>query len=179
MAESAKIQLELVTPDGARRSELVDSLTAPSVEGELGILPGHRPLLAALKTGIVTYSVDGEGSRVATGNGFLEFSGDHAILLIERFVRQQDLDPIRARLELKEADEAIEQFAGDPSTPEYATLVSRELWAAAQLELHGDPPPPIVRSLAEFEAQPVEPYGLAEAVEPAESADAPAPPEPG
>lgn len=166
MTAGPTIQLEVVTPDGSRLAEQVLGLTAPGIEGELGILPGHRPLLAALKTGIVIYEVDGETQRVAVGSGFVEFFQDRAVVLTDRFLRRQDVDAVRARLELKESDQALEHFEGDPTSPEYATLVSRELWAAAELELHGDPPPPIVRSLAEFEAHPVEDYGSRKSQEP-------------
>jgi F-type H+-transporting ATPase subunit epsilon len=161
MTPASHITLEIVTPEGTRLTEQVRSLTAPSVEGELGILPGHRPLLAALKTGIVSYELEGDERRVAVGTGMVEVYEDRAVLLTERFVRKEDVDPVKARLELKEADEALDHFDGDPASPQYATLVGRELWAAAQLELHGDPPPPIVRTIVEFQARPVEDYAAA------------------
>ncbi len=156
---SATITLEIVTPEGARLTERVRSLTAPSIEGELGILPGHRPLLAALKTGIVSYDIEGETRSLAVGPGMVEIFEDRASLLTERFIKKEDLDPVQVRLELKEAEEALDRFDGNPGSPEYATLVARELWAAAELELYGDPPPPIVRTIPEFQAQPVEDYG--------------------
>ena len=148
MADAARIHLEIVTPDGVKLSDDVNELTAPSVEGEFGVLPGHRPLLAALKTGIVTYRKDGEEHHVAVGAGFVEVANDRALLLTDRFIKQEDVDAVRARLELKEADEQLDHFKGDPESPEYAELVERELWAAAQLELHGDPPPPRIRGTA-------------------------------
>ena len=45
------ISLEIVTPDGLKLKEQVNELTAPSVQGEFGVLPQHRPMLAALATG--------------------------------------------------------------------------------------------------------------------------------
>jgi F-type H+-transporting ATPase subunit epsilon len=141
------IQLEIVTPSGVELSTAVTELTAPSVDGEFGVLPGHRPLLAALRTGILRYRVDGREVEVAVGPGFVQVANDEARLITDRFMRKQDVDPVRARLELKEADEALEQFAGAPNSPEYSALVQHELWAAAQLELYGDPPPPTVRSM--------------------------------
>ena len=145
MADAEHIHLELVTPDGVKLDEQVTEVTAPSVDGEFGVLPGHRPLLAALKTGIVTYKRDGETHRVAVGAGFVEVADDEALILTDHFMREGDVDPVRARLELKEADQALAAFEGDPASPEYAELVERELWAAARLELYGDPPPPTVR----------------------------------
>jgi F-type H+-transporting ATPase subunit epsilon len=152
------ITLEIVTPEGVALSEEVNDVTAPSVDGEFGVLPGHRPLLAALKTGIVSYHQDGEQHRVAVGPGFVEVSADRTVLLTDRFVKKDDVDPVRARLELKEADEALDAYEGDPGTPEHAELVARENWAAAQLELYGDPPPPTVRTFHEFQLVPHESF---------------------
>lgn len=147
----AQIALEIVTPDGVKLGESVDELTAPSVEGEFGVLPGHIPLLAALKTGIVSYKKGGEVTRVAVGPGFVEVLNDNALVLTERFITKPEIDPVRARLELKEADEALDAFTGDMKGSEYGELVRKELWAAAQLELYGDPPPPTIRSAHEFQ----------------------------
>jgi F-type H+-transporting ATPase subunit epsilon len=158
MAEAEQITLEIVTPEGVALSEEVREVTAPSVEGEFGVLPGHIPLLAALKTGIVSYKKDGETTRVAVGAGFVEVLNDHVLLLTDRFIKKDDVDPVRARLELKEADEALEAFEGKHGGPEHGELVSRELWAATQLELYGDPPPPAMRGLNEFQLGALETY---------------------
>ena len=60
-----KIQLEIVTPKGRALSETVDEVTAPSVAGEFGVMPGHLPLLAALRTGLVSYRIGNDTKRVA------------------------------------------------------------------------------------------------------------------
>ncbi|MBW2375487.1 MAG: ATP synthase F1 subunit epsilon, partial [Deltaproteobacteria bacterium] len=52
MANSEHLQLDVVTPSGSVLSAQVDSVQAPSVEGEFGVLPNHLPLLAALKCGL-------------------------------------------------------------------------------------------------------------------------------
>jgi F-type H+-transporting ATPase subunit epsilon len=156
------ISLEIVTPEGVALSAEVHDLTAPSVEGEFGVLPAHRPLLAALKTGIVSYHQDGQEHRVAVGSGFVDVAEDRAVLLTDRFIQKADVDPVRVRLELKEADEALDKYAGEPGTAEHAELIAKELWAAAQLELYGDPPPPTVRTFQEFQLAPHTSYDLQE-----------------
>src|ERR1700690_1718729 len=97
-----KIQLEIVTPRGRALSALVDEVTAPSVAGEFGVLPGHLPLLAALRTGIVSYKKDGREAQIAVHHGFVEVSNDVALLLTERFMKKDDVDVVRVRLRLKE-----------------------------------------------------------------------------
>jgi F-type H+-transporting ATPase subunit epsilon len=171
------IALEIVTPDGLKLKEAVNELTAPSVEGEFGVLPQHRPMLAALATGIVTYIQNGKSESVAVGPGFVEVAADKALLLTDRFIRKDDIDAVRTRLDLKEADEQLDNFKGDPASAEYAELVEREAWAAAQLELHGDPPPPRIRnvsgaSAAEDYTKTAEGAVDGEAVEDAPAADA-------
>jgi F-type H+-transporting ATPase subunit epsilon len=156
MAET--LALEIVTPDGIKLSEAVDALTAPGADGEFGVLPRHRPLLAALTAGILTYTKGNVTESVAIGAGFAEVVDDKAVVLTDQFVRKDDIDPVRVRLELKEVDEQLDHFAGEPTSPEYGALVARELWAATQLELHGDPPPPRVRSQSELELNMVETY---------------------
>lgn len=145
------ILLEIVTPTGVCLCEQVAGFTAPSVDGIFGVLPGHQPLLAALKTGIVTFEREGGAEeQVAVGPGFAEVMSERALLLTDKFIRKPEVDAVAARLELKEADAALEHFEGDPGSPEHAELIAKELWAAVKLELYGDPPPPILRTFDEF-----------------------------
>jgi F-type H+-transporting ATPase subunit epsilon len=167
------IHLEVVTPEGLKLAADVSEFTAPSVDGEFGVLPGHVPLLAALTTGIVSYVLSGEKHSVAVGPGFAEVGGDKALLITDRFMKKEDIDPVVVRLDLKEADEALDKFDGDLQGPEYGELVARELWAAAELELYGDPPPPRMKTLNELSFGVHESYaGLAkDSEESAEAAD--------
>lgn len=169
MADS--IALEIVTPDGIKLNERVGEVTAPSVNGEFGVLPGHRPMLAALATGLVTYTIEGQKREVAVGAGFAEVVDDKVILLTDRFSTKQDIDPVIVRKELKETDEVLERFQGDPSSPEYAALIAQELWLAAQLDLYGDPPPPRLRTQNEIAYGTVESYRDAPEGTPAEISD--------
>ena len=65
-----KIELEIVTPKGRALTESVDEVTAPSVQGEFGVLPGHLPTVSAIRAGIVTYKQGNELKKVAVGPGF-------------------------------------------------------------------------------------------------------------
>jgi F-type H+-transporting ATPase subunit epsilon len=149
MAEG-KVTLEIVTPQGLALREEVDDVTAPSVSGEFGVLPGHLPLLAALRTGIVTYHKGGVEKKLAVAEGFVEVKDDRALLLTDKVATPDAVDPVRVRLELKEVDEILDHYTGTPGSPEWQGLVGRELWAAAQLELYGDPPPATQRPFEEF-----------------------------
>jgi F-type H+-transporting ATPase subunit epsilon len=149
---SDSILLEIVTPTGVALRKQVADVTAPSVAGEFGVMPGHVPLLAALRTGIVTYHESGKEHRHAVAHGFVEVIGDKALLLTERFINKDDVDVVKVRLRLKEVD---------MTDPKRKQLIEEEQWLATQLDLIGDPPLPVVREDTRFlaanaEAPPVE-----------------------
>jgi F-type H+-transporting ATPase subunit epsilon len=123
------------------------------VSGEFGVLPGHLPLLAALRTGLVAYKKDGRETRVAVHHGFVEVAHDEATLLTERFLKKEDVDVVKVRVRLKEVDHELDHWQGDLTDPRRHQLIEEEQWLAAQLELIGDPPPPTVREDTRFLAQ--------------------------
>src|SRR5262245_64977229 len=100
MAAAEKLLLEIVTPTGVALRENVNDVTAPSVAGEFGVLPGHLPLLAALQTGIVTYHQDGKEHRLAVAHGFVEVAHDNALLLTDRYAVKSDVDVVKVRMRL-------------------------------------------------------------------------------
>lgn len=163
MAET--ILLEIVTPTGVALRERVTDVTAPSVAGEFGVLPGHLPLLAALRTGLVTYHKDGQEHRIAVHQGFVEVANDVALLLTERFARQDDVDVVRTRMRLKEVDAELDHWQGELTDPRRAELIEEEQWLATELELIGDPPPPMVREDTRYLAAHAEAPSLDEMVE--------------
>ncbi len=150
---SDKVTLEIVTPKGRVVREQVDDVAAPSANGEIGVLAGHLPLAAALRAGIVTYHKGGEEKKLAVGDGFLEIKDDEVCILTDKVATREQVDPVKVRLDLKETGEKLEAYAGLPGSQEWLDLVSREQWAAVQLELYGDPPHP-VRRPAEQQAAP-------------------------
>jgi F-type H+-transporting ATPase subunit epsilon len=152
---SDKIDLEIVTPAGVALSASVDEVTAPSVNGEFGVLPGHLPLVAALRTGIVTYRQGSESKRVAVGPGFAEAGQNKLLLLAEEYAERQQIDPVVVRKELAEVQVKLEKvLAVIETTAETDTekkhLIDRENWLAAQLELYGEPPAATMRPFEEW-----------------------------
>jgi F-type H+-transporting ATPase subunit epsilon len=147
-----KIQLEIVTPKGRALTASVDEVTAPSVDGDFGVMPGHLPLLAALRTGIVTYREGpGDPKKCAVGAGFAEAGANKLVILTDDYIERDQIDPVIVRKELAEVQGAIEKAVtkagvGGPSVdPEAKLLIAKENWLAAQLELYGDPPPATMR----------------------------------
>ncbi len=150
-----KIDLEIVTPKGKALTVSVDEVTAPSVQGEFGVLPGHLPVVAAIRTGIVTYRIGAESKRVAIGPGFAEAGQNKLLILAEEYAERQSIDPVLVRKELAEIEAKLEKvLANVEATPELEAekkeLIDRENWLAAQLELHGDPPAATMRPFEEW-----------------------------
>ena len=115
MAE--KIDLEIVTPKGRALSESVDEVTAPSVQGEFGVLPGHLPVVAALRPGIVSYKQGSELKKVAVGAGFAEAGQNKLLILAEDFAERQTIDPVVVRKELGEVQPKLEKVLSASEDP--------------------------------------------------------------
>jgi len=78
------IRLELVTPERKILSEDVDEVNAPGIEGDLGILPDHAPLLTSLRIGELSYKIAGQNDFIAiSGGGFLEVNDNKVIILAD------------------------------------------------------------------------------------------------
>jgi F-type H+-transporting ATPase subunit epsilon len=159
-ARTDKIDLEIVTPLGRQLATSVDEVTAPSVNGEFGVMPGHLPLLAAVRTGIVAYRQGTEWKRCAVGAGFAEAGANKLLILTDDFVEREKVDPVRVRKDLAEVQvELAKAMAGgltlagphagaEGELPD--PLIKRENWLAAQLELYGDPPPATMRPFEQY-----------------------------
>ncbi len=167
-----KIELEIVTPRGRALAVSVDEVTAPSVEGEFGVLPGHLPLLAALRTGIVTYRKGTESTRCAVGPGFAEAGPDKLVILTDDYAERAQIDPVIVRKDLAEVEQELAKREGVPivaseakggdaaeieARAEREVLIARENWLATKLELYGDPPSATQRPYEEFGPPPPPP----------------------
>lgn len=108
-----KLKLEMVTPYKKVLSEEVDELTAPGLVGELGILPGHTPLLTTLKVGELTYKKGNEAYHVAVNWGYLEVEEETVTVLVDTAEKADEIDLNRAKAALGRAEEALKTMAAD------------------------------------------------------------------
>lgn len=150
------LKVEIVTPSGLAVSRDAIELDAPTLGGEIGILPGHVPLLAAVRTGLVTLKTPSSGDeplRFAVSYGVLEVARDKALLLTENFVKKEDVDVVKVRARLKEVGDELTGWEGETDDPKRVALIEEEQWLAAELELIGDPPAPTMRELTRFQTK--------------------------
>src|SRR3990170_6186718 len=102
-----KIRLEIVTAERTVYSDEVDLVVAPGIEGELGILPHHAPLLTALQPGELRIKKDGEEESMAVTGGFLEVRRDRVIILADAAERVEEIDIERAEAARRRAEERL------------------------------------------------------------------------
>jgi F-type H+-transporting ATPase subunit epsilon len=107
-----QIQLEVVTPERRVLSVPVDSVNVPGMNGELGILPGHTPLISQLQTGVLSYVQNGTMHRLHVSGGFVEVNADRVSVLAEIAERPEEIDAARARLAREHAEKTLSAFAG-------------------------------------------------------------------
>ena len=102
--------LEVVTPAKAVVNEEVQTVVAPGVLGEFGVLIGHTPFLTTIQTGGIRY-VDAQGKEhhVFVSGGFAEALPDKVTILAESAERRKDIDLERAKAALKRAEERMAQ----------------------------------------------------------------------
>lgn len=108
-----KLTLEMVTPYKKVLSEEVDEITAPGFVGELGLLPGHTPLLTTLKVGELSYKKGGQQFHVAVNWGYLEVADDTVTVLVDTAEKADEIDLKRAQAALGRAEEALKSLSAE------------------------------------------------------------------
>src|ERR671916_2825142 len=93
-----RLQLDIITPERGLLSEAVDAVTLPGLGGELGILPGHTPLISQLQTGVLTYVQEGKSYPLHVSGGFVEVRDDHVAVLADIAELPEEIDAARAKL---------------------------------------------------------------------------------
>ncbi len=108
-----RLLLELVTPERRVLSEEVVEVRIPGVLGELGVLPGHTPLLTALGTGPLAYTQAGVEHRLAVQGGFAEVLPDRVTVLARVAELPGEIDLDAARRQLADAESRLPKAAAE------------------------------------------------------------------
>jgi len=118
----AQLQLDVVTPERRVLSEAVESVVVPGAGGELGILPGHTPLISQLQTGVLSYTTGGKTAQLHVSGGFLEVRDDHVSVLAEIAERPEEIDAARARLAREHLEKQLNAWSGTEEEFEVARV---------------------------------------------------------
>ena len=130
---SVKMSLELVTAQGPVLSTETHFLLAPGIDGDLGILANHVPLLTPLRTGAVVVRNGDAEENIFVSGGFLEVTGTKVVILADVAERAQDIDANRAEAARKAAEEALR---GKKTDAEAAAALERAVYRLRLADLH-------------------------------------------
>jgi F-type H+-transporting ATPase subunit epsilon len=103
------IKVDIVTAERIVYSADVDEVIAPGVQGQLGILPHHAPLMTTLQSGELVVKKGTQEDILAISGGFLEVRPDHIIILADQAERAEEIDAARAEEARKRAEERLKQ----------------------------------------------------------------------
>jgi F-type H+-transporting ATPase subunit epsilon len=129
-----RISLTVVTRERRIVDVQVDEVILPASDGEIGILPGHTPLLATLKIGVLRYRTGTKVERLVISWGFAEVLPDRVIVLAERGVLPGEIDAATAEEERRRAEREIMDLASHD--PEFAQVEARLEESIAMISVH-------------------------------------------
>jgi len=105
----ATFRLEIVTAERMIFADDVNKVVAWGVEGQLGILPHHAPLMTMLQPGDLLIKKDNEEEYLAISGGFLEVRPDKVIILADASERAEEIDVARAEAATRRAEETLKE----------------------------------------------------------------------
>lgn len=123
----AKLRLEIITPERVLFQQEVNETQIPTIDGEIGILPGHTPLIAQLAAaGILKYKDDATQGMAVVGSGFVEINNDRIAILASIAEFPHEIDVEAAKRELEAAERALKAVEKDPDADIKEALVKVE-----------------------------------------------------
>ncbi|MEN9573528.1 MAG: hypothetical protein RL514_1383 [Verrucomicrobiota bacterium] len=126
------LKLEIVTPEAKIYSEDVDMVTLPGIEGEMGIYPMHIPLMTQIAHGEIVAKKGGVDHYLATGEGFVQITGDRVAILTDMAIKADDIDEMKAEEARKKAEARLAEKLTDEET---ATVQAALLHSLTQLNV--------------------------------------------
>ncbi len=108
-----KLTFSLVSPEAELFSGEVDQVDVPGSEGDLGILPNHSPLMAAIRTGAITVYNDGVETQYFVQGGFADVTPAGLTVLAEKASLLSDVDAEAVKADIEAATKALEDMDGE------------------------------------------------------------------
>jgi F-type H+-transporting ATPase subunit epsilon len=129
------LTLRVLAPDQSVFDGTADEVILPSTTGQVGILPGHVTMLAALETGVMRLKEGNEWKAIALLGGFAEVEADEVTVLVNGAQLGSSIDASTAESEFEDAKQAAELFEGKPPSTEklkaQQTLLRARAWLLA------------------------------------------------
>ncbi|MDH7476599.1 MAG: ATP synthase F1 subunit epsilon [Microgenomates group bacterium] len=122
-----KLKLKIITPRKIIKEEEVDSISVPTSDGEITILPKHINLFTLLKEGIVKIKTGDKEDYLAIGGGYLQTDGYLVNLLVSRAYGQSEIDEKLTQKAIEEAKTLIKQSKDEKEKAEAISLLRRSM----------------------------------------------------
>ena len=130
----ATFQLEFVSPEKLLLSRPVEMAVIPAAEGEMGVLPGHAPMIVALRGGVITVTEDGQVSeRLFVAGGFAEVTPARVTILADEATPVAQLSKADAERRIAECEKAYDEAAAEATPEKREAAMARLLSARAML----------------------------------------------
>ncbi|MGO8836529.1 MAG: F0F1 ATP synthase subunit epsilon [Limisphaerales bacterium] len=126
------LKLEIVTPEAKVFSDDVDMVTFIGVEGEMGILPDHVPLMTQLIAGEILARKGQDTIFLAVGDGFVQVTGDRVSVLTDMAIQADNIDEAQAQEALRRAEARLAEKMSDE---EAARVQAAIMHATTQLKV--------------------------------------------
>ena len=126
------LTLEIVTPEARVYSDTIDTVVIPTVEGEVGILPGHIPLVTQVEHGELRVTKGVQTHWLAVSGGFVQIDNDRVSILAEHAITEEKIDETAVEAALKRAEQEL-KAAKDLDPQEYEHLQSLVRYSGVQL----------------------------------------------
>ena len=121
----APMRLEIITAEREMYADDVDVLVAPGIEGQLGILPHHAPLMTVLQPGELMIRKDGEETYLTVTGGFLEVIGNKVTILADACEHSEEIDEERAQAAVDRAREEVSRVDANQQLAQAAVAMHR------------------------------------------------------
>jgi F-type H+-transporting ATPase subunit epsilon len=129
---AATIKVVVVTPEAKALEADADMVTLTGIEGAMGILAGHMPLMTQLVAGEIILKLGATTTRLAVGDGFVQVTGEKVSILTDMAVDADHIDEAKAQEALQRAEARLAQKVSDE---EAATLQASVVNSSAQLRV--------------------------------------------
>ena len=129
---AATFKLEIVTPEAKIFSDDVEMVTLTGVDGEMGIMPGHAPVMTQLVAGELAVRRAGQNLFLAVGDGFLQITAARVAVLTDMAIKADDIDEAKAEEARQKAEARLAQKLSDE---ESATVHAALVHATTQIKV--------------------------------------------
>lgn len=114
------LTLEIVTPEARVYSDTIDTVVIPTIEGEVGILPGHIPLLTQVEHGELRVTKGAQTHWLAVSGGFAQIDNDRVSILAEHAITEEKIDETAVEAAMKRAEQQLREAKHlDPAQAEH------------------------------------------------------------